>query len=279
MIERYTRDGLVFDVSDRGPSDGRVAIALHGFPEDRASWAGLAEALAPSGVRVLAPDQRGYSPGAVPDGRRAYVADELVADVLALADEAGADRFDVIGHDWGALVAWAVAAAAPERVRTLTALSVPHPRAVVDALGRSTQLLHSWYMLAFQVPVLPERLLGAGGGRALRRALVRTGLDEQTAARYASRATRPGGLRGPVNWYRALPLQARRPLGPVSVPTLFAWGDHDGFITRVAAHRCGNYVTGPYTFEIVVGGSHWFPFDAPVDTAALVLELFASAAD
>lgn len=276
MIEHYEREGLVFDVSEWGPPDGRVVIALHGFPEDRHSWQPLATVLGAAGMRILAPEQRGYAPGAMAKGRRSYVGEELAADVLALADAAGAERFDVIGHDWGALVGWQLAATAPERVRTFTALSVPHPRAVVDVLLSSTQLLHSWYVLFFQIPLLPERLLAAGGGAQLRRSLVRTGLDEDTAARFAARTTRPGGLTGALNWYRALPWQARTQLGPVAVPTLFAWGDRDGFVTRAAAERCAHYVTGPFQYEVKVGADHWFPFHAPEETAALVGELLAT---
>ncbi|MGH9057060.1 MAG: alpha/beta fold hydrolase [Acidimicrobiales bacterium] len=102
--DRYTHDGLTFDVDDAGPPDGRAVIALHGFPEDRQTWSPLSTSLVGAGYRVLAPDQRGYSPGARPAGRRAYTIDRLAGDVLALAGAAGADRFDLVGHDWGALV-------------------------------------------------------------------------------------------------------------------------------------------------------------------------------
>ena len=112
-VDQYSRADLTFEVSDTGPADGRAVILLHGFPEDRHCWDSLAGSLAGAGYRALAPDQRGYSPGARPAGRRAYALDQLAGDVLALADAAGVDRFDVVGHDWGAAVAWFLAGGAP----------------------------------------------------------------------------------------------------------------------------------------------------------------------
>ncbi|MEJ7585388.1 MAG: alpha/beta fold hydrolase, partial [Acidimicrobiales bacterium] len=128
-MKTFTNDGLTFEVSDRGPEDGPVVILLHGFPQTAECWAGVAPRLADAGLRVLAPNQRGYSPQARPTGRRAYLLNLLMGDVLALADSAGAERFHLVGHDWGAVVAWSVAAEHPERVASLTTLSVPHPRA------------------------------------------------------------------------------------------------------------------------------------------------------
>lgn len=163
-MERYRHEALTFDVTDSGPAEGRIVIALHGFPEDRQCWAQLSRSLSDAGFRTLAPDQRGYSPGARPSARRSYRVSMLAGDVLALADQAGADSFDLVGHDWGAIVAWHLAARHPDRVRSLTALSVPHPRAFVSALSASSQALHSWYMVLFQIPWLPERVLSQRGG-------------------------------------------------------------------------------------------------------------------
>jgi pimeloyl-ACP methyl ester carboxylesterase len=272
---QYTHDGLTFDVSDWGPLGGRVVIALHGFPEDRMGWESLAGALADAGHRTLAPDQRGYSPGAQPSGRRAYVLDRLGADVLALADAAGAERFDVVGHDWGAVVAWALAARHPSRVRTLTALSVPHPAAFSAAALRSTQLLHSWYIAAFQLPKLPELALGLGGGKRLADGLVRDGLDPDSAARYAARAA-AGQMTGPLNWYRAVPFGARDTIGRVDVPTLYLWGDRDSYVTRTAAEGCSAQVRGPYRFVPLAGVSHWLPTAAADQIAPLTIDHLAS---
>jgi pimeloyl-ACP methyl ester carboxylesterase len=274
-MEHYTHDGLTFEVTDTGPTDGRPVILLHGFPEDRHCWDRLAAHLDGAGYRVLAPDQRGYSPGAQPPGRRSYTLNLLAGDVLALADAAGADRFDVVGHDWGAVVAWQLAGSYPDRIRSLTALSVPHPGAFREAMVRSSKVLHSWYMLFFQIPEVPELILSAGRGRRFAAQLEGSGLDGATARRYADRAARPGALTGPINWYRALPFEIRNQLGPIVAPTLFAWGDADGFVTRTAAERCDRHVSGPYRFAALPGATHWLPTGSADELRPLLLEHLA----
>ena len=167
-MDSFTRDGLHFGVTEYGPADGTLVLLLHGFPQTSASWGPVARRLAAAGYRVLAPDQRGYSPGARPSGRRPYRVEELAADVVALADAAGGGPVHVVGHDWGAIVAWALAALHPERVTTVTGVSVPHPAAFFRAMTRSRQALLSWYTYAFQVPGLAERYLARPGPLARR---------------------------------------------------------------------------------------------------------------
>ena len=214
-MERFTNAAFSFDVTDTGAAgrDGPegVAILLHGFPQDRRCWDRVTPALAGGGYRVLAPDLRGYSPGARPAARSAYRNSQLAADVLALADAAGAEQFHLAGHDWGAALAWYVAGRYPGRVTSLAALSVPHPQAFAQALLTGQQAGRSWYMAACQLPWLPERVLGRRGGQAFRDILVRTGLDQASADRYAARARDPAVLRGPLNWYRAMPFSLREP--------------------------------------------------------------------
>ena len=275
-MHQFVRDGLTFDVTDEGPADGRVVILLHGFPEDRESWSAVIPHLTQAGYRVLAPDQRGYSPGARPKGRRAYAVSELALDVLALADVAGAEQFDVVGHDWGAGVAWELASRHPRRVRTITSLTVPHPRAMVDAALRSSQLLHSWYMLFFQLPWVPETAMRMAGADRAVRALERDGLDPVTAKRYAARMHDQKAMTGALNWYRAIPFGARSPMSKVEVPTLYVYAERDRYLTRFAAERTARYVTGPYRFEVLEGTTHWVPTVAADRVSKLIREHLAA---
>jgi pimeloyl-ACP methyl ester carboxylesterase len=136
-MDQYRRGDLVFDVRDAGPQDGPVVVLLHGFPQHNDSWDAVIERLTAQGYRCLAPNQRGYSPGARPRRRRDYVMTELVADVGALIDASGADKVHLVGHDWGAAVAWGAAAEYPERLATVTPVSVPHPGAfLMDRVWR-----------------------------------------------------------------------------------------------------------------------------------------------
>ncbi|HET9691793.1 MAG TPA: alpha/beta fold hydrolase [Acidimicrobiales bacterium] len=272
-MEHFTRQGLTFDLTDAGPADGAAVVLLHGFPEDRSSWDAIVPQLTAAGYRCLAPDQRGYSPRARPPGRRAYRIDELARDVLCMADHAGVDRFHLVGHDWGAAVAWHLAAHHPRRVQTLTALSVPHTAAFLWAMRHSRQAFKSWYMLAFQVPGLAERSLGADGGRRFVEAFTRSGLPREHAERYSRRA---GELTGPLSWYRALPWSARRPLPPVEVPTLFVYGEGDIALDRAGADACGRWVTGDYRYEVVAGGGHWLPEVAADRVGPMLLEHLAA---
>lgn len=283
-MDTFTHAGFVFDLTDTPPASGSEAadtvVLLHGFPEDRHCWDAMTPALTAAGYRVLAPDLRGYSPGARPVARSAYATARMTGDVYALADAAGVERFHLVGHDWGAALAWSVAAERPARLKSLTALSVPHPMAFARAVFTGSQALRSWYMAACQLPWLPEFVLSARGGQAMRQALVRAGLDPASAARYAARAAHRGDMRGPVNWYRGLPFSLRRPVGSVDVATLFVRGTADRFIARAGAEACGRYVTGPYRYVALDGASHWLPEQASDEVAALLIEhLRASTAE
>jgi pimeloyl-ACP methyl ester carboxylesterase len=258
-MDSFRHDGLVFDVRDAGPPDGEPVVLLHGFPQDSSAFDLLSPALHQSGLRTLAPDQRGYSPGARPPGRPAYRMRAVVDDVLALLDAAGLRSAHLVGHDWGGAAAWALAAWHPWRVRTLTVLSVPHPAAMTQAMVRSDQALRSSYMAFFQLPVVPERLLLAGGGRGLRRALRQGGLPDEVVERYVTRMQEPGALTGALNWYRAIPYGGRDPVGRVRVPTLHVWGDRDAALGRAAIDASAQFVAAPYRLEVLEGVNHWVP--------------------
>lgn len=268
-VHEYTRDGLTFDVSDSGPADGEVFVLLHGYPENRTSWDKVAPLLTAAGYRVLAPDQRGYSPRARPLRRRDYRIGELAADVVALIDAAGVDKAHVVGHDWGGAVAWAVATNHPERVRTVTSLTTPHPRAFVASMVRSNQLLHSWYMLFFQLPALPEMGF-TRMEKTTRRLLDRSGLDAEAAERYIAPLQQPGAARAAINWYRGLPL-SQPSNRKTTVPALYVYATKDMFLGRKAADLTGRYVDAPYQYEVLEGATHWLPEQHADRVAELVL--------
>ncbi|MFN2608864.1 MAG: alpha/beta fold hydrolase [Acidimicrobiales bacterium] len=272
---------FVFDALAAGPPDGELILLLHGFPQSSYEWRAPMGALAGAGYRAVAPDQRGYSPRARPDGAEHYRLASLAADVVAMADWLGGHRFHVVGHDWGAAVAWQVAGSQPERVRTLTAISVPHPMAMVEALAAASgaQLAMSSYIAFFQAPRLPETVLLGGDGARLRDLLTVTGLDDGEAVdRYVARLRQPGALTAALNWYRALDLSAAA-VGPVTVPTMFVWGEGDPAIGREAAEGCARHVSGPYRFQVMAGAGHWIPEQQAVALNRMLLDHLASVED
>src|SRR3954470_10670943 len=183
VVEAFSRNGLRFTVWDEGPVDAETVVLLHGFPQSAQSWIGVSRPLLAAGYRVIAPDQRGYTPQARPRPRAAYRLDELVADVVALVDTAGVDPVHLVGHDWGGGVAWMVAAMRPDRLHTLTVVSAPHPRAVVNAMLTSRQLLQAWHVGFFQLPWLPEAAIRSRGGRFAVALLKQSGLSDHLARR------------------------------------------------------------------------------------------------
>ena len=270
-ITSYYRDGLTFDVRDEGPLDRPAAVLLHGFPERSTSWREVAPVLHEQGIRTLAPDQRGYSPGARPRRRRDYRLPLLVDDVAGLIDRVGRP-VDLVGHDWGAAVGWGLAATRPDLLRTFTAVSVPHPAAFLQAMLTSEQGRKSWYMFAFQLPRLPERLVRESGGR-VDEELRKGGMTDDEVARFRREIVEYGALPGGLAWYRAMFLtDPRTTRGRVSVPTTYVWSDGDVAVTRHAAERCARYVDGPYRFEVLEDVTHWIPTQAPVALADLVLD-------
>ena len=274
-MDSFARDGLRFEVVDRGPAGAETAVLLHGFPQTAASWDLVLPRLVDGGLRVLAPDQRGYSPGARPAGRWAYRMPELVQDVVALLDAAGVERAHVVGHDWGGAVGWALGTARQDRVATLTVLSTPHPAAMLRAMVRGGQALRSWYLAAFQLPWLPERLLAVetpAGRERLVRWLAGAGMPADRARDCVDRLSGPGALTAALNWYRAVPLGSGRDgLAKVTVPTVYVWGAADRFLSRAAAEATRDRVNGPYRFEELLDAGHWLLDRNPATVADLVL--------
>ena len=275
-ITSFTRDGLTFDVRDTGPLDGTAVVLLHGFPQDSRSWDAVSPLLHARGYRTIAPDQRGYSPRARPRPRWAYRPSELAGDIVARIEAAGVGPVHLVGHDWGAAVAWAVAARRPDLLRSLTALSVPHPAAFFRAILTSRQARRSRYMLFFQLPWLPERQLTSGKG--WEHSLRSTGMSPEAAARDAGRMRDRDTARSALNWYRAMFMsrpganQAR-----IRVPTLYVWSTRDAAIGPQGAALTPAFVTGPYTYEVLEGVSHWIPEEVPEQLDVLLARHFDSA--
>jgi pimeloyl-ACP methyl ester carboxylesterase len=275
-LEIAVGGGMTFRARAAGPSEGRLVLLLHGFPQTSASWVGTLEALAAAGHRAVAIDQRGYSPGARPEGVDAYALDHLVAAVLAVAYDVGGHHFDLVGHDWGGLVAWYVAGRHAERVRTLTVASTPHPLALAAGVRGELggdQPTRSGYVDMFRSPEAEELFLGDG---AVRLRGMYSALPTETADEYLRVLTEPGAMTSALNYYRATPFDAFPDPGPVTSPTLYVWSTNDMALGREAAEATAAHVAGEYRFEVLDGVSHWIPDEAPADFSRLLLDHLAA---
>lgn len=255
---------LTFDAWVDGPADGEPVLLLHGFPEEGHCWRFVQPTLAAAGYRSVAPDLRGYSPGARPVDVAEYTMAHLVGDVLALADELGWERFHLVGHDWGGAVAWQVAGRHPERIRTLTAVSTPHPAALAGAkkVGVSSdgddQEAKSDYIQLLRSDDAEELFLNDESA-VFQAVLLGSGLCDEDAEHYIDRFGTVEALAGPLAWYRAAGASDSDGMGPITVPTLYVWSTDDIAFGRTAAELTGTQVDGPYTFEVLDGVSHWIP--------------------
>jgi pimeloyl-ACP methyl ester carboxylesterase len=261
--------GMNFDVAEQGPEQGRPVLLLHGFPQTHRAYDGLAAVLAGSAarLRLIAPDQRGYSPGARPADPGAYTLPELAGDMVGVLDALHLGAVDVVGHDWGSLVGWFLAAHYPDRARTFTAVSVPHPAALASALGGSAeQRRMSSYVSLFRDPEKAARVLLEDDARRLK-ALYHP-LDERASAPHLEAMSDPVALTAALNWYQATKLGDGAYVPAVDVPVSYVWSTADAAVSRDAAERCVEHVVGPYRFVVLEGISHWVPDQAPEALAA-----------
>ncbi|MCW2699556.1 MAG: putative hydrolase or acyltransferase of alpha/beta superfamily [Blastococcus sp.] len=270
---------LTFDVRVDGPEDGRPVLLLHGFPQTSTSWAAVTPLLTEAGLRTYAPDQLGYSPGARPAEVDAYASTNLAQITADLMTAMDVPRADVVGHDWGANVAWTLAAWHPDRVRSLTAVSVPHPAAYTAAFRADPeQKERSSYIRLFWQAGKAEDALLADDARRLRRLLAGgeqdSGVPAEAIDEYVAVLSAPGALTAALNWYRAMGLGPK--VEPVEVPTTYVWSDGDVAIGRTAAEACANWVTGEYRFLELPGVTHWVPEQAPTELATAILDRIAS---
>jgi pimeloyl-ACP methyl ester carboxylesterase len=271
---RIEARGLTFDVHPGGPPGGTPVLLLHGFPQDHREWEPILPRLHGAGLRTYALDQRGYSPGARPATVADYRIPEAVADAVAILDNLGLDSAHVVGHDWGAQVGWQLASRHRERVRTLTAVSVPHPGALGKALRTGIgQRLRLSYMGIFRSGIA-ERLLLAGNGAVLRSMLKPVG--PARSAGYAAAMREPGRLTGALNWYRALAPGQFGSVGVITVPTTYVWTDKDPAVGRDAAEGTAAWVGADYRLVTLKGVGHWVPEEAPAALAEVILTRVAS---
>ncbi|MBK1786982.1 alpha/beta fold hydrolase [Prauserella cavernicola] len=258
-----------FDALAAGPEDGRPVLLLHGFPEAAMEWEYQVGVLGREGYRAVAPDQRGYSPGVRPENVADYAIEHLVDDVVAMADALGWARFDLVGHDWGGAVAWWTADAHPERLRSVTSVSTPHPGALAEALrSDEEQAMRSQYMRDWRGRDTEKRML-ANNAEALRR-MYEWKVPRSRVEDYVRRLSEPGALTAALNWYRAGKPAAR--IGKVSVPALYVWSTEDVAFGSTAALSTENWVTGPYEFQMLEDVTHWVPEEVPEAFTALLLE-------
>jgi pimeloyl-ACP methyl ester carboxylesterase len=272
-LVRIQANGLVFRARVAGlDSDGPGLVLLHGYPATSAMWEPLIAPAAAAGYRVVAFDQRGYSPAARPEGVESYRIDRMVEDAVAVADAAGFEDFHLVGHDWGCVVGWIAAVRHPERIRSWTGLSIPHPGPMIQQLQGGLPT----YIRVFNTPWLPELLFSFNDF-----ALLRRGLPENEAQRdeYVSMLREPGALTATLNWYRAIPSSLAGFTGEsfeVQPPTLFVWGSREGWVNPDRLERQRALVRGPY-HELEVDAGHWVMEEQTRTVVERTLDHLASA--
>jgi pimeloyl-ACP methyl ester carboxylesterase len=267
-------NGINLSVTSEGPEDGRPVLLLHGFPDSAYIWRAEIAALSAAGYRAIAIDQRGFGQSDAPEGVDAYAIPTIAMDAVGVLDALGIDQAAVVGHDWGASVAWLIATLAPDRVERLCTVSVGHPTAFFTAGGYAQKQL-SWYMLFFQSEVAEEWLSRDGWKNFLE--WMHEPVDHE---RNIADLSRPGRLTAGLNWYRATvgpeafaapPLE----LPPVTCPTMGVWSSEDFALTEVQMTASADHVTGPWRYERIEGIGHDVPSAAPDQLSTLLLDFLA----
>jgi pimeloyl-ACP methyl ester carboxylesterase len=261
-------DGVELAVRDEG--EGTPVLLLHGFPDSSYLWRHQIEALTAAGMRCIAPDLRGRGKSERPESVEAYGVRHSVADAVAILDQLEIERAHVVGHDFGALVAWLVATAHPERVDKLVAMSVGHPSTFAKRTMRQREA--SWYQLLFQFEGLAEELLQRDDWRLFREWL----RDDGDTDRYIEELSQPGALTAGLNWYRAnlhpkRELEPRPPLPPIQADTLGIWSSGDHYLTEDRMVASGEFVAGAWRYERIEDASHWMQVDEPERVNALLV--------
>jgi pimeloyl-ACP methyl ester carboxylesterase len=250
-----TYESLAFPAIGAGPADADLVLLLHGFPQTAQAWYGQVEALGAAGWRAVAPDLRGFAAGALPETVDRYTQERIRADVFAMADQLGADRFHLVGHDLGGIIAWDLACRCSDRIRTLAVASTPHLAPFAAALESRQQPLPPFDL--FRQPGIAEQLMLADNAAALRASY--SGLDPAAIDRYVTHFSSPGLLTGALNHFRAFNFADWLTLPPAPMPTLFVWGSDDPYLAESTARATREHVTGTYTEVQLNGVGHWVP--------------------
>ena len=279
----FEPDGVRLHAVAAGPKDGPLLILLHGFPEFWYSWRKQIKPLADAGYRVVAPDQRGYNLSSKPARISDYAVSNLTADVIAIADQLGHDKFFLVGHDWGAAVAWAIALQYPQRLRKLAILNVPHPLVFLRNINRNPrQMLRSWYIAFFQLPRIPESRFSANNFAMGTRSLVSSSrpgtFADEDLDQYREAWSQPGAVTAMINWYRAFARQ--RPQlrdTQVHVPTRILWGQLDRFLLAEMAQESVQFCDSA-ELTYFPNATHWLQHEEPDAVNAALIEFFGSGA-
>ena len=277
-------NGVALHVVLAGSASAKPLVFLHGFPEFWFAWRHQIDHFASSGYRVIIPDQRGYNLSEKPAGIASYSIDLLAKDVVGVLDTVTDSKAFIVGHDWGAIVAWYLAARYSERVRRTAMLSVPHPRIVIKNLIRNpTQLRRSWYLLFFQLPWLPEWMLRGRDWAPLVQALRDTSprgvFSDADLEQYKESWSRKGALTAMLNWYRAALLSpSKLAVDPeasrVKVPALLILGKNDQFAGEAMARESLHYCDDGH-LEMLETAGHWIHHEEPTQVNTLLSQFFA----
>ena len=268
-MRRIHGDGVELAVLDEG--EGRPVLFVHGFPDSHRLWRHQVAALTAAGMRAVAPDLRGFGASGKPEQVEDYAIARSVADMVAVLDALDIDRAHVVGHDFGAVVAWVLAALAPDRVDRLVVMSVPHPATARLRTMEDREM--AWYQLLFQFTGLAEELLQRDDWRLFREWLRNDGDTED----YVVDLSRPGALTAGLNWYRAnlapqLELTPRPPLPAVAADTLALWSSGDHYLAEHRMISSAEHVTATWRYERIEDASHWMQLDQPARINELLLD-------
>jgi epoxide hydrolase 4 len=278
-------NGIALHVVLAGPASGKPLVFLHGFPEFWFGWRHQIDHFVSSGYRLIIPDQRGYNLSEKPAGIASYSIDLLAKDVVGVLDAVTDSKAFVVGHDWGAAVTWYLAARYSKRVSRTAMLSVPHPRVFIkNLITNLTQLRKSWYVLFFQFPWLPERILRgrdwAPLARALRDTSPRGVFSDSDLEQYKESWNREGALTAMLNWYRAALLSPSKfavdpEASRVKVPALLIWGKNDQFAAEAMARESLQYCDDGH-LEMFETATHWVQHEEPAQVNTLLSQFFAA---